>query len=375
MSRIRTFWGGQFGENPVVLGTSAVNGLGYDSYQSWAFWRADGSALTESPFRLHNGERATMALIRSLSPRDYGFERLWQICEKALAGIEEQLSKLPSRGTVGVWLALSHFLGDSNDPYFGSVERRLSLALGHWLSQRGMSGPCRCIPAGHAGLAHAVEAAVLELQRGAVDFAIVGGADTYFDPLVFDILEEREAIFDQRRTDAFIPGEGAAFALLTGERIAARFQLEPLAVLEAVATAEESASMLSQLPCLGQALTRVLRACTDRLKHDRRRLEWVFADLTNEEYRIREYQVALPRAIAPGGLDTAGATYQDVAADDMLTEFVPDGFGDLGAATMPTALALATEAFLRGDPARRNCLIVGCSVNEHRGALLVSRPE
>ena len=46
--------------------------------------------------------------------------------------------------------------------------------------------------------------------------------------------------------------------------------------------------------------------------------------------------------------------------------------GDLGAASMPTAVAIACEGFRRGAPRAATCLITGSSPYEDRGALLLA---
>lgn len=85
--------GGSHGPAIVVTATSAVNGLAFDSHQTWAFWRADGSALVETPFRLRTGERATMAVVRSLDPRLHGWPRLAILVEAALMHLRAPLSR------------------------------------------------------------------------------------------------------------------------------------------------------------------------------------------------------------------------------------------------------------------------------------------
>ncbi len=372
MTRTRRQLGGSHAAGPLVVGTAAVNGLAYDSHQTWAFWRADASALTETPFRLQNGERATMGIVRSLDPTWYGPRRLSTLTEAALMHLGGVLGRIRVALRVGVWIAAAVELGDARDPYFGPYRRSFERRITSFFETRGVRAPVQLVCRGHAGFAHVVEAAREALTDGSVDLAIVGGADTYYDPLRFDMLEEAERIFDQRRTDAFIPGEGAAFAVLVRPSMARQLGLESLCAIETVATDEEPAPMGSERACTGVGLTRVMRACTERLKADGRRLDWMLGDLTNESYRARELQLALPRAMAPGGLDTAGATYREVAAEGFRGDFLPEAFGDLGAATMPTALTIATEAFLRGDPKAAGCMIVGSSTNTDRGAMLVA---
>jgi hypothetical protein len=130
--------------------------------------------------------------------------------------------------------------------------------------------------------------------------------------------------------------------------------------------------MFAESPCTGSGLAQAMRTATSGLPASGRRLEWLLGDVTNESYRTQEFQLALPRAIAPGGLDSAGRDVQPVAEDDLRMEFLPMRFGDLGAATMPTAAIIASQAFVRGSPAGRSCLVVGSSVGSDRGAVLLS---
>lgn len=372
MSGARTVhYGGSHPTAPVVTATSAVNGLGFDSHQTWAFWRADGSALAETVFRLRNGNRATMAIVQSLDARLYGLARVATLIEAAMMHLGEPLSEIRIAARLGIFIAASEHLAETSDPYFGPMRQRLERRVSELFRSRGVVAPVAVAPRGHAGFAHAMHQAAKQLEEGALDVAIVGGADSYYDPLRFDILEEQERIFDHERTDAFIPGEGAAFCVLARASFARQAGLDALCTVETIAFDEEPAPMLGDEPCAAVGLTRVMRAVTDRLKREERRLDWMIGDLTNESYRARELVLALPRALAPGGLDTAGATYQPVAADGFRGDQLPEGFGDLGAATMPTALTIATQAFLRGDPKATNCMIVASSTSADRGAILL----
>ena len=371
MAKVTHFGGPGRPDAPVVIATAAVNGLAYDSHQSWAFWRADGSALFASPFRLHTGDRATMVVVRSLDPRTFGAERMSVLLQAALMHISESLSELTIGGRAAVFLCLNEHCAETTDPHFGRWQRILAGTAGSWLQHHGQSPMVHTFPNGHAGLAHALRAGALALEGGSCDLAIVGGVDSYYDPLRFDILEEQERIFDQARTDAFIPGEGAGLMVLVRDTFARQANAQPLARLETIVTAEEPAPMLSNLPCVAKGLTAAMRGVTQRLKAEGRLLEWTLDDLTNEVYRAREFVQAFPRAVAPGGLDTAGRDYGQIAADDLRQDHLPEAFGDLGAAGMPTAVAVATQAFLRGDPAARNCMVTGSSTGRDRSAILL----
>jgi hypothetical protein len=53
-------------------------------------------------------------------------------------------------------------------------------------------------------------------------------------------------------------------------------------------------------------------------------------------------------------------------------ELLPPFLGDLGAATLPTAMVIAVEGFTRGDPAAQTCLACASSAGPGRGAVLLS---
>jgi 3-oxoacyl-[acyl-carrier-protein] synthase-1 len=172
---------------------------------------------------------------------------------------------------------------------------------------------------------------------------------------------EEGRLFDGENLDSFIPGEGAAFFLLTRREVASRARWPVLASVQCAATNQEPGHYGSGLPCLGLGLSRPLRAISDRLQKERRFIDLFLADVTTENHRIREWLLAFPRASA------------GVCRDTTDPQFLPVLLGDLGAATMPTGLAVAVEAFLRGDPDAATCVLSGSSVTEDRGAVLLAR--
>ncbi len=360
---------------PVVTATGAVNGLGFNSHQTWAFWRAEITPFAATPFRLDNGERATMVQVRSLPPGQHGVERQLALARHALGQIEGPLAALPDRTKLGASICVSEYLRDRSDPYFGAQRTIIERQLTRWFLERfpELSSP-RFFAYGHAGFAHALYSGCTALMEREIDALVVGGVESYYDPLIVDILLEQERIFDQVRSDAFVPGEGAAFALIVRRNVARRAKLTPTALVDTVAMANEPGPLLSDEACTGRGLAQVVRSCTDRLKDEHRLLEWMLGDVTNESYRTLELQLALPRALAPGGLDTAGRTYREVA-DDLVMDFPSECWGDLGAASMPTAMIVATEAFRRGRPSAVNCLITGTSTGRERGAMLLDALE
>ncbi|WP_224244447.1 beta-ketoacyl synthase N-terminal-like domain-containing protein [Hyalangium gracile] len=354
-----------------IVGAGAVNGLGFDAWQTWAFWRAEATAMAETPFRCGNGTRATMVTARTLPPRALGVERMTALALGALEQLVPTLEKLRGNGARAMWLGLPERYGPDASPEHAAEYRRLEQHLKQWCDQKLGGLEILPVPQGHASLACAAEA-FSEVAAGRVEVAIVGGVDTYYAPDVVDELLEQERLFDGKNLNSFIPGEGAAFLVLARPRTAQRQGVPTLAHVDAVATGQEPGAMFDEAPCTGSGLAQAMRAATSGLSAAGRRLEWLLGDVTNESYRTQEFQLALPRAVAPGGLDSAGRDFQPVAADNLQMEFLPMRFGDLGAATMPTAAIIASQSFVRGSPGGRPCLITGSSVGRDRGAMLLS---
>jgi 3-oxoacyl-[acyl-carrier-protein] synthase I len=355
--RVRHFGRGASSGAPLAIaGTAALNGLGLSPYQTWAFRRAEQTAFVESPFVCPNGKRATMAQVQTLDPHTWGVARLEKILDACLDQLGDALKLLPENQYVAVILALP--------PRFergGRAEgdkARLERAVGRALAARRLKPLVSWVPRGHAGFAFALEEAATRLEAGHATTALVGGLDTAYDPEVVQDLIDQRRLFDGESQTAAIPGEGAALALVAPGAHLRALGMPPVGWIEAVATNHEPATLDNDVPTLGLGLTRAARAITRRVAQERRTVDWWISDLTPDPLRVTEFQLAFPR-VARGAMLPEGAL-------DNLYEHL----GDLGAASMPTALAIAVEGFRRGDPAAHTCLITGSSERGERGVVL-----
>ncbi|QSQ11620.1 hypothetical protein [Myxococcus landrumensis] len=353
---------------PCAMG--AFNGLAFDAHQTWAFWRAEAVGVTEGPFRCANGTRATMISARTLPPRLWGVERMVALVDGALAQLNTPLTGFRGDSRLGLWLGLPERYGPEASKAQGAERRRLEGHVKQWCARHAGDAPVIGVPRGHASLAFALAEACAEVAAGQLEAAIVGGVDTYHAPEVMDELMEQSRLFDGENVDSLIPGEGAAFLLVTRARTAKSAGLSLMARVESVGMAQESGSLFSDTPCTGTGLAQAMRAATALQSAAGQRLEWLLGDVNNEPHRIEEFQLALPRAMAPGGM-AGGRDYRPVAVDDLPIDLLPLRFGDLGAATLPTAAVVASQAFLRGAPTATNCLCVGSSLGPDRGAVLL----
>jgi 3-oxoacyl-[acyl-carrier-protein] synthase-1 len=358
----RFFGGGgrSGGERLAIVGTAALNGLGFSPYQTWAFRRADQTAFVESPFICPNGKRATMAQVQTLDPRTGGAERLEKILTACLQQLGDPLGALPENDVVLVVLAAPRRF-DRGGAGEGD-RRRLEQAIIDALAARRLRPHVSWMPRGHAAFAYAVDQAAKGLEAGYATVALVGGFDTAYDPEVVQDLIDNRRLFDGESQTAAIPGEGAAFALVTRGSPQRTLALAPLGWIDAIATNQEPATLDNDVSTLGLGLSRAARSIARHLMDERRTIDWWITDLTPDPLRVTEFQLAFPRV-------ARGAMLPEGALDNLY-----ENLGDLGAAAMPTALAIAVEGFRRGDPPARTCLVTGSSDDGDRGVVLASAP-
>ena len=353
-------WADPEGQSALVCGTTAWNGLGFTPHQIWAFRRAEIAAHAETPFRLAEGQRATMLHIRTLPPRSQGVDRLVPVLRRLVAPLFGRAGVL-DRPRVAVVLGVAERFA-ARRPW-AKEARKLEGALEMEAKAAGIEIQIQLVPRGHAALAFALPAVCSALGSGRVDVAIAGAVDTSYDADVVDELLAQRRLFDGKNLEGFIPGEGGAFLLLARGDLARRARWPAAARIEAVACAEEPAALDPDGPVTAAALTRALRALCDRLEASQRTVDYWLCDLTHEPDRVREFLLAFPRA-------TAG-----VGNSETTMELLSPFLGDLGAATLPTALGIAAEAFTRGDPPGHTCLASASSPGPSRGAVLVSKTQ
>ena len=340
----------------VVVATAVINGLGYSPHQVWAMRRAEQAALVESPFVLPDGTRATMAVVRSLPPRSHGEARIAamsaRLLDEALPTIAE-LGRVGAR--VGVWSCLPERWSVGDAATLRAARQAWDVA-----SSVGLSADVHTVCEGHSSAARAARDAGRALCSGRLDVAVILAVDTYYDPAAIARLLAEGRIYDGENLDGTVPGEGGALLVLSRRDVASRVACRPRAVLRAAAVVEEPAPFGSEAPCAARGSTAAAHAVTASLRRDREPLDWWLTDVTGEEHRQHELGLVVPR-VAEG-----------LASPAFAVEATAVHLGDLGAASMATAMVIATEAFGRGGPRASNCLITGASDGPMRGAVLLS---
>jgi 3-oxoacyl-[acyl-carrier-protein] synthase I len=210
---------------------------------------------------------------------------------------------------------------------------------------------------GRAGGVAAVGHAALLIRAGRCEYAIAGGVDTLCDPYVLSAFDSEERVKSEAGLDTFIPGEGAAFVLLAGARVASGAGRAPLAQLSAVTQAFEPGHLYSQEPYRGDGLASALSQLV-QLDDLPAPVAEVYSSMNGESHWAKEWGVGYLRT-RPAFLPTHGMHHP------------ADSLGDTGAACGPLMIGLAALG-INGRYRRTPALVYGSSDRGHRAAVVVS---
>lgn len=346
----------------VVTGIGARASAGDCAAQAAASVRAGFSVLREIPW----AEGPDGPIVAGFTDPDLQ-DRPW--AEKAVdllaqplaealftAGLDDvdAVASVCRAGRGRVLLATPYGDRPGGDP---AAIREALQSLGLMLFGEGAPG-MHPVPADRAAGAIAIAQAAALLQRGDAEFCIVLGVDSFLESDVLQALLSGGQLKTGGAPSGLVPGEAGAALVLETAGSARRRKVEVLARIAAVAL-ERDAPWTADAPASGAGLERAIEkagAAVGGLKGVTR----IVSDLNGERWRFLEWALAESR-VASG----LGAEWQIWHPADCL--------GDVGAAFVPMATALAARAFARGY-AGGQILVVASSEKGERAAMVVAPP-
>lgn len=318
-----------------LITCSAVSPLGLTIDSTGAALRAQLSASVESEYIDKSGEKALFAFVQTINSHIIGIIRMIELAGVALLPIFEKVEQLkldyeqvpiflslpePRPGIENIHTFLNQFEG-----FFEIDQQRM-----HW----------HLFHDGHAGGLMGLSAAVDFIRSGKGEFCIVGGVDSYWHPESLAWLDSSERLKSDLNLDGFIPGEAAAFILVTSHSAISRLGLKSQAEVLNIATAMEPNHFASQNICIGQGLTSVLHSVLKYGSDSSLVADWTICDLNGESYRATEWGYAYLRS-------------GDYHRDPLEIWHPADSIGDIGAASGAMFVAIAMNALInrygRGD--------------------------
>jgi 3-oxoacyl-[acyl-carrier-protein] synthase-1 len=210
------------------------------------------------------------------------------------------------------------------------------------------------IPHGRAAGLMALELAMNALHQDPSATVIVGGVDSYLDLKLLGLLDSEQRILGRRVPDGFIPGEGAAFCVLSG----ATSLSGPRVVVNGVASSMDEGHRYGTAPAKGEGLAVALAQLRQHAGQLAGPIDTTFAGFNGESFDAKLWGVARMR-------------HNDFFSTSMLIEHPADKYGDAGAATGPILLALAAKSLASGSR-RGPALVWAASDREPRACAVVS---
>jgi 3-oxoacyl-(acyl-carrier-protein) synthase len=214
----------------------------------------------------------------------------------------------------------------------------------------------RIIGTGRTGVLEALRLAQFYLGSGQHDHVLIGGVDSCQHSAWLEFLDRTERLKSaspHRRADTFVPGEGAAFLLLTNNPACAMHSNNRVMTLTEPGLSQEAGHIYSQAPYRGDGLDAAVKQALSHLPEPHK-IHYLFSGINGESYWAKELGVAVTRS--------------SQRFDNMKHQHPADCFGDLGAATGGALIALAAySAFKQNSPA--NSLICTSSDSAYRAAV------
>jgi 3-oxoacyl-[acyl-carrier-protein] synthase-1 len=255
--------------------------------------------------------------------------------ELALPAAHEALEPVSGLSRTRVPIPTIVGLPESRPGLPGKLASALAAKLSEVTTNRWRIAQPTMLLNGHSAGLMAVESACRVIRGGETEFCLVGGVDSYMDPDTLEWLEDCEQLHNLDNAWGFIPGEAAGFCLLCSDTAARRYELNVLGRLLGVAVAREENCIKTETVCIGQGLTMATHDVLQSLTSVETLIDDTICDLNGEAYRADEFGFMLART-----------SERFVDASDFKAP--ADCWGDVGAASGPLFVLLASAAAMKG---------------------------
>ena len=195
---------------------------------------------------------------------------------------------------------------------------------------------CRVIPAGRAAGLIALDLALAALAANPSRRVVVGGVDTFFDFNLLARLDREGRVLGNRVMDGFIPGEGAAFFVLSAQLDGAPLPGGRAVRVLGTATTRDPGHRYGSEPARGEGLSIALDALREKVGSFPAPIGTTFAGFNGESFDAKLWGIASLR-------------HRELFAPAMRMQHPADCMGDTGAASGALLTVLAAAALTRGE--------------------------
>ncbi len=344
--------------SPVAVGaTHVLCSIGSGAEQAWASARAGIGRITSSHVMDRHFDDIQMGLVPEEAlgtllpeidalPLPARARRMLRLAAPSFQAVAQDLEQ-----PVPVFLGLPA-LTPVDAPWLVHVPAYLEVLTGLKVDRERSV----VVAEGRAAALMALEQALSFLDGDPTAAVVVGGVDTFLDLRLLGARDAEQRILGTRVMDGFIPGEGAAFCVLSGPE--ARSGRTAVTVTGA-ASASDPGHRYGSAPAKGEGLAMAIDQLRHRLSPPPPPVATTFAGFNGENFEAKLWGVARLR-------------HTDFFAPDMVIEHPADKFGDAGAAMGAILLALAAESLASGTRSGP-VLVWAASDREPRACAVVSR--
>ena len=220
------------------------------------------------------------------------------------------------------------------------------------------AGVARCLPSGRAAGIQGLALAQHFLTHQKIDFVLIGGSDSHWDALRCAALDQDGRVLAPNVKDAFAPGEGAGFLLLTGQPQRALARNGYIIGIAPPGSSDEPGHLYSSDTYRGDGLDQAFKlALRDYTGSP---IRTIYSSMNGEHHWGKEYGVAFLRN-------------RKYFHDPVNIEHPAQGYGDLGAATAPVLIALAADDLLNHQAGPATHLVYSSSDGPARAAVRLEK--
>ena len=342
-----------------IANVGMISPVGFDA-ASTAAVRAGMSGYETTGFYLDEDDYIRMARVpqealinslpKAIDPEEFTARqiRLLQLATLALGQLQPTL---PQDMKLPLFISGPEQLIDGDRPIDTGFLEMLTRQTGTNLD----IASSRIISTGRAGGLAAIKLAFRLFASSDQNYVIIGGVDTFYDGQILQILLRDERLLAGGNMDGFVPGEGAAFILLSKSQIPLSHNSHRVVTLYEPGLASETGHRSSSEPYRGDGLAAAMATALDNAKTSK--IKTLYSSMNGEHFFAKEHGVAMLRN-------------SKMLEENMKIEHPADCFGDLGAAFGPVVTGLSGVHLLNNSSASP-CIVCCSSDKEPRSAMVM----
>ena len=341
-----------------IVECDAHTPLGLTATESIAAFRAGLTRLMKyEAYQDKHWESVTVSMIQYIP--DF-LELVDRYIDIGLPVLDEILKPIVNLDLKGAQVPIYIGLPEARPGLSEALVEELEGAVTNFTRKLGMVPNISLSKQGHASAFIALQEVSARFENGELEFAIIGGIESYLHEFTLDWLESNKRLHRSYGTSGFIPGEGASFFLVATDQFIKQHKLASKAKIMGVSSSSEKNSFGSKTVNLGMGLTRAAQTVLKVLENDQQ-VHQVFCGINGEDYHSIEWghtAIKLAKRIENPKQFVSGTK----------------AWGDLGAATAPMLVCQAVHSGEWGYASGPLSLLLTSSLGKDRAAVLLDVP-